>query len=158
MTTIDFSPLYRSSIGYDQLASMLDASMRNNTATNAYPPYNIEVEDESHYRISLAVAGFGEGELSIETENNVLTIKGQKPNGLKEGHQYLHQGIAARDFERKFQLAEHVEVVDAKLENGLLEVSLVKEIPEAMKPKTIAINGQKNEPRTVIENQSSEAA
>ena len=154
MNNIDFSPLFRSSIGFDRVASLLDAASRTNTNTGSYPPYNIEAVDENHYKISLAVAGFSHDDLNIETENNLLTITGRKEVAQKETKNILYQGIAARNFERKFQIAEHVEVSNAQLENGLLLIDLVREIPEAMKPKSIKIKGMQNN----LENQTGKAA
>jgi len=142
MNAIDFSPLYRSTVGFDRLANLLDNALQQNHSTG-YPPYNIESVEENQYAITVAVAGFSEGELDIQTERGVLTIRGKKAEDKKE-RKYLHQGIATRGFERKFQLADHVEVTGADLNNGLLTVSLTKEVPEAMKPKRIAIgNGSK---------------
>lgn len=141
MTTIDLTPLYRSTVGFDRMASLLDSAMRREQGTPGYPPYNIEVVGEDRYEITLAVAGFSDEELSIEVENGVLTVKGKK-SGSEEDRQYLHQGIATRSFARKFNLADHVEVQNAATENGLLRIKLLREIPEAMKPKTIAINGK----------------
>lgn len=138
MNTIDLTPLYRNSIGFDRLANMLDSALRGDTGQASYPPYNIEVTDENHYTITIAVAGFEESELDLQTERNVLTVRGKKTTEDKE-RKYLYQGIAARAFERKFNLAEHVEVTDAELRNGLLNIYLVKEVPEAMKPRTIEI-------------------
>jgi molecular chaperone IbpA len=142
MNSIDFTPLYRSSIGFDRLASLLDNSLKSNSSVSAYPPYNIEVLDENRYGITLAVAGFAESELDINVEKNVLTVRGKKEDETER--QYLHQGIADRTFERKFNLADYVEVVGADLQNGLLSINLMKEIPEAMKPKTIAIGQSQN--------------
>jgi molecular chaperone IbpA len=139
MKSIDLTPLYRSSIGYDRLGSLIDNALRGSDHSSGYPPYNIEVLDENHYAITLAVAGFDKGELDINVENNVLSIRGQKTKEDEERN-YLHLGIANRAFERKFNLAEHVEVSSADLNNGLLAVNLLREIPEAMKPKSIAIN------------------
>ncbi|WP_439100759.1 Hsp20 family protein [Congregibacter sp.] len=136
--TIDFSPLYHSAIGFDRMASLLDSVARDSKPS--YPPYNIEQVEENQYRITMAVAGFTEDELEITSEQNSLVISGRS-QGDSENRNYLHRGIANRDFERKFQLAEHVKVVAAKLENGLLHVSLEREIPEAMKPRKIAIEG-----------------
>lgn len=150
MNSIDLTPLYRSSIGFDRLASLLDSSLKSDGSVTGYPPYNIEVLDDNRYGISLAVAGFAEDELDIKVEKGVLTIRGQKET---EGERkYLHHGIANRAFERKFNLADYVEVTGAELKNGLLTISLVKEIPEAMKPKTIAINQNQNQ--SVIEHNS----
>jgi len=137
MNTIDFTPLYRNSVGFDRMANLLDAAFRSDAAGSGYPPYNIESLDESRYAITLAVAGFKLSELDIHVEGGVLTVSGRKD---EEGERrYLHRGIANRAFERKFNLAEHVEVTGAALENGLLNIQLVKQIPEAMKPRRIAI-------------------
>ncbi|GAB3289682.1 Hsp20 family protein [Parahaliea aestuarii] len=137
MNTIDLTPLYRNSIGFDRMASLLDAAFRSDAAGNGYPPYNIESLEDARYAITLAVAGFAEGDLEINVEGGVLTVSGRKQ---EEGERrYLHRGIANRAFERKFNLAEHVEVTGARLENGLLTIDLVKEIPEAMKPRRISI-------------------
>jgi len=138
MNTIDLSPLYRNSIGFDRMATLLDNALRTESASPGYPPYNIEVLEENRYAISLAIAGFAESDLDITVEKGVLTVRGKKSEDVERT--YLHQGIANRAFERKFNLADHIEVTDADLTNGLLTISLVKEIPEAMKPKTIAIN------------------
>ncbi len=142
MNRIDFSPLYRSSVGFDRLASLLDHSLRSENTGAGYPPYNIEVEEENHYRITLAVAGFSRGELDIHVEKGVLTIRGKKEPEQNQ-RQYLYQGIANRSFERKFNLADYVEVREAELDNGILSIELVKEIPEAMKPKNISIGTPK---------------
>ncbi len=140
MRTIDYAPLYRSTIGFDRMFSMLDA-VGNGETSQTYPPYNIERTGENAYRISMAVAGFAEDELSIESKEQVLTITGEKKQTEeKEGSQYLFQGIASRAFERRFQLADHVEIRTASLENGLLHIDLVREIPEAMKPRKIEIS------------------
>ncbi|WP_444997272.1 Hsp20 family protein [Aliikangiella sp. IMCC44359] len=138
MNTIDLTPLYRSSIGFDRLASLLDSALTSDTTASGYPPYNIEVLDDNGYAITVAVAGFSKEELNIQVEKGVLTIRGNKTD--KDEHEYLYQGIANRSIERKFNLADYVEVTRAELSNGLLTISLVKDIPEAMKPKTIAIN------------------
>lgn len=139
MRNLDFSPLYRSAIGFDRMANMLDNLSRSEQNQPSYPPYNIELTGEDQYRISMAVAGFSEGELAIETEQNTLTVSGKKGEAAEE-RQFLHQGIAARNFERRFQLADHVRVNNASMENGLLHIDLVREIPEAMKPRSIKIN------------------
>lgn len=138
MNSIDLSQLYRSSIGFDRLASLIDSALTGEPTAGGYPPYNIEVRDENSYAISLGVAGFSQEELDIQVENGVLTVRGNK--GAKEQRKYLYQGIANRTFERRFNLADYVEVTSADLTNGLLCINLVKEIPETMKPKTIAIN------------------
>lgn len=155
MTTIDLSPLYRSSIGFDRLGSLLNSALNAEQSYSSYPPYNIEVTGENEYQISLAVAGFAENELDIQTERGVLTVRGKKST-TDNGQEYLHQGIANRSFERKFNLADHVEVTGADLANGLLTVKLVKEIPEAMKPKKIPVNGVTG--NLVEEQSASEAA
>ncbi len=137
MREFDLSPLYRSAIGFDRLAAMLN-NMNNAEKQPSYPPYNIELLGENEYRITMAVAGFDQSELTIQSENGSLLITGNKAEAPQE-RQYLYQGIAARNFERRFQLADHVKVTRASMENGLLHVDLVREIPEAMKPRTIAI-------------------
>ena len=139
MTTIDLSPLYRSSIGFDRMASLLDSAMRSQKASTGFPPYDIEGTGENRYAITLAVAGFEESELEIQVENGVLRIRGKEADEDAE-KTYLYRGIANRNFERKFNLADHVEVHGADLRNGLLTIELVKEVPEAMKPRSIAIN------------------
>ncbi|CAM3792266.1 Hsp20 family protein [Rheinheimera salexigens] len=138
MNSIDLTPLYRSSIGFDRLASLIDSALTTETNINGYPPYNIEMLNENRYAITLAVAGFSEQEIDIQVEKNVLTVRGNKAE--KTTGKFLHRGIANRTFERKFNLADYVEVTEADLNHGLLTIGLVKEIPEAMKPKTIAIN------------------
>jgi molecular chaperone IbpA len=136
----DLAPLYRSTIGYDRLARMLDDLSAFEAP--AYPPYNIEKLGEDEYRITMAVAGFSEDDLHIELKQNTLTIAGKKSERPASAGEVLHQGIASRAFERRFQLADFVEVRGASLENGLLHVTLKREIPEAMKPRTIAVNGK----------------
>ncbi|MES2825781.1 MAG: Hsp20 family protein [Pseudomonadota bacterium] len=143
MNTIDLSPLYRSTIGFDRLGALLDSALRTDQGSG-FPPYNIEVTGDDRYAITLAVAGFDQKDLDIQVEGGLLTVRGKKGNGETEEHRYLHQGIATRSFERKFSLADHVEVSGAQLTNGLLTVNLVREIPETMKPKSIAINGNGN--------------
>lgn len=139
MTRIDLTPLYRSSVGFDRFGSLLDAAFQTEKTTGGYPPYNIEALEENRYGITLAVAGFKESDIEIETENGVLTVRGNQEQ--EDDRNYLHQGIARRAFERKFTLADHVEVTEAQLADGLLNITLIREIPEAMKPKSIAING-----------------
>lgn len=141
MNTLDLTPLYRSSIGFDRFGSLLDSALRSEQSTG-YPPYNIEVVDENEYAITLALAGFDEDDIDIQTEKGVLTIKGKKESSEGE-KRFLHQGIANRSFERKFNLADHVEVQSAHLDKGLLTIELLREIPEAMKPKKIQIKGAK---------------
>ncbi|TKT77548.1 Hsp20 family protein [Aquamicrobium sp. LC103] len=138
MRHVDFSPLYRSTVGFDRLFTMLD-SLAQPDSGQSYPPYNIERTGEDAYRISMAVAGFSDTEISIEAHRNVLTIKGEKTDEQNEGSELLYRGIAARTFERRFQLADHVEVTGAQLKNGLLHIDLKRNIPEEMKPRKIAI-------------------
>ena len=142
MRTYDLTPFYRSTVGFDRLFNLLDQA---NGDAPGYPPYNIERTGENDYRITVAVAGFGENELSLEAKENTLTIKGEKQAQKEEtnANEVLYQGIAARAFERVFQLADHVQVKNANLENGLLHVDLVREIPEAKKPRQIAIGNGK---------------
>ncbi len=138
MRHVDFSPLYRSTVGFDRLFTMLDSLSQPDQA-QTYPPYNIERTGESTYRITMAVAGFDEKELSIEAHAHVLLVKGEKAEENGEQTEYLYRGIAKRAFERRFQLADHVEVTSAALKNGLLHIDLLRNIPEAMKPRKIAI-------------------
>lgn len=142
MRTFDFTPLYRSAIGFDRLAQMLDDAQRSETQPS-YPPYNIELVAEDKYAIQMAVAGFERAELDIEIERDMLKITGRKGKN-EAARTYLHRGIAARDFEHRFRLADHLKVSNAKLENGLLNIELVREIPEAMKPRKIAIDSVDN--------------
>ncbi len=138
MTTLDFSPLFRSTIGFDRLMRLVDSAAQVD-ATASYPPYNIEKTGDDAYRLSMAVAGFGAGDLEVQVQENALLVTGRaKPEG--NGNRYLHRGIAGRAFTRRFQLADTIKVVGASLDNGMLHVELVREIPEAMKPRTIAIN------------------
>jgi molecular chaperone IbpA len=153
MNSIDFTPLYRSSIGFDRLASMLDSAMRSEATPSSYPPYNIEMLEDERYAITVAVAGFSQDEIDINVEKGVLTVHGKK--GEEDERNYLYQGIANRAFERKFNLADYVEVVGAKLDNGLLTIDLIKEIPEAMKPKKIQINQDDSK---VIEHKTDKAS
>ncbi|WP_029076757.1 Hsp20 family protein [Kaistia adipata] len=144
MRTFDLSPLYRSTVGFDRLFSLLDQASGVEAGVPGYPPYNIERTGENAYRITMAVAGFNDSELSIESRENTLTVKGEKKAEDGKDAEVLYRGIAARSFERRFQLADHVEVKGARLENGLLHVELVREIPEAMKPRTITITSGKS--------------
>jgi len=146
MRNFDLAPLYRSTVGFDRLFSLLDRP--GNFEVPTYPPYNIERTGENAYRVTVAVAGFTENDLSIEVKENALTIRGEKQASKSEtAGDVLHQGIASRAFERRFQLADHVEVKGATLENGLLHVDLVREIPEAMKPRQIPIGT--SSPKTI---------
>ncbi|MCP3370002.1 Hsp20 family protein [Bradyrhizobium cajani] len=135
-TTFDFAPLWRSTIGFDHLADLVDSTLRQATEDN-YPPYNIERSGEDNYRITLAVAGFGVNDITVTAEQNALTIEGGKPEGGTR--EYLYQGIAARPFRRVFNLADYVQVKQAAFQDGLLVIDLVREIPEAMKPRRIQI-------------------
>ena len=141
-TTFDLSPLFRSAIGIDRTSRLLDAALEQTSAnSSSYPPYNIEKLGDDEYRIALAVAGFSEDDLDLTTAENTLSVKGAAhSNG--EDKTYLYRGIAGRAFERKFQLADHIKVTGARLENGVLEVDLVREVPESQKPRTIAIGGR----------------
>ena len=139
MRTFDFAPLYRSSVGFDQLANLLDSVTRVEQKQPGYPPYNIEVTGTNEYRISMAVAGFSQDELALETKDHTLTVTGQKADENSE-RKFLHRGIATRNFSRAFQLAEHVKVTNARLDNGLLHIDLAREVPEAMKPRKIEIS------------------
>jgi molecular chaperone IbpA len=157
MQTFDLTPLYRSTIGFDRVFSLLDSFGGVDAAPN-YPPYNIERTGENAYRISVAVAGFTDKELNIEVKENTLTIRGERETAeRKQDSEVLYQGIAARTFERTFQLADHVEIRGANLENGLLHVDLAREIPESKKPRKIAIGSGKGS-GNVIEAKTAKAA
>ena len=150
MRHVDFSPLYRSTVGFDRLFSLLDGVGQPETA-QTYPPYNIERTGETSYRVTMAVAGFDETELSIEAHAHVLSVKGEKAEEAPETSEFLYRGIAKRAFERRFQLADHVEVQAASLKNGLLHIDLLRNIPEAMKPRKIAIAAEPVEAPKSIE-------
>lgn len=137
MRTIDFSPLYRSVVGFDRLASLLETAAAD--AATGYPPYNIERTDENAYRIDIAVAGFRADELNVEVKENLLTVTGRKAAN-DDARKYLHRGLAERNFERRFQLADYVIVTDADLADGLLSIALKRELPEALKPRQVQIN------------------
>jgi len=138
MTTIDFSPLFRSMIGFDRFSNALETAYRSEPG--GYPPYNVEVSGENDYRVTMAVAGFADKDLTIEVKENILTVSGARGDEEETAEtRYLYRGIANRSFERKFQLADYVRVVDARLENGLLHVDLRREVPEAMKPRKVEI-------------------
>jgi molecular chaperone IbpA len=137
MRTYDFAPLWRSTIGFDRLFDLLDETQHR--IEDNYPPYNIERLGDDRYQISLALAGFSPDEITVTAEQNVLTVEGRKSD--KQQHEYLHQGISARSFKRQFNLADYVQVTAATFDNGLLRIELVREIPEAMKPRRIAISG-----------------
>ena len=152
MRTFDFSPLYRSAVGFDRLMTVLDAAQKNGGA-DSYPPYNIEKIGEDVYQITVAVAGFSSADLDVEVRDGQLLIVGKGTTEEQDNH-FLHRGIARRAFERRFQLDDHVEVKAADLADGLLRVDLIREIPEAMKPRKIRIQSSK----TVIEGETSRAA
>ena len=146
MSTFDLTPLFRSTVGFDRMMSLLDAAGRSDE--QAYPPYNIEKVGEDAYRITMAVAGFGEDDLTITAQGNALLIAGKQKREEKKS-EYLYRGIAGRAFERRFQLADHIKVTGAELANGVLHVDLVREVPEAMKPRTIKIGAV--QPRQVLD-------
>jgi molecular chaperone IbpA len=144
MRTLDLTPLFRSSVGFDALDKMLDTAFREQ-AQSSYPPYNIMKTAEDAYRVEIAVAGFAEGDIDVTQHQNVLIVRGQAAKRDEAGVEYLHRGIAQRAFEHKFQLADHVEVQRARLANGMLVVDLVRHVPEAMQPRRITItNGHAN--------------
>ncbi len=149
MTTFDFTPLFRTSVGFDRLASMLNSAHRPEQV-GGYPPYNIESRGENSYRITMAVAGFSEDELNLSTEMNQLTVSGKSAEDDTENGNFLYRGIATRSFERRFNLADHVKVTGAALNNGLLHIELERELPEAIKPKKIEIQSGK----TLLEGES----
>jgi molecular chaperone IbpA len=152
MRTLDFSPLYRSVVGFDRLADLLESATAE--ASTGYPPYNIERTAEDQYRIEIAVAGFRPEELNVEVKENLLTVQGRKAAN-DEARTFLHRGLAERNFERRFQLADYVVVTDAKLQDGLLQLSLKRELPEALKPRRIEIGTGK---ATLIEGEGAEKA
>jgi len=153
MRTYDFSPLYRNFVGFDRMANLIDAASQASDNTASYPPYNVARLSEDSYRIELAVAGFSEDTLELETHENVLTISGSNTTETaNDDVEYLHRGIAERGFERRFQLADHVKVTTAELRNGLLTISLKRDVPEALKPRKIAIE---NSDKKLITPQSS---
>jgi len=141
MTTLDFSPLFRSTVGFDRLMSLLENSGQWSETANSYPPYNIERTGQDQYRVTLAVAGFAEDELVVEARENTLVVEGRKKEA-EAGRAFLHRGIAGRSFKRQFQLADHVKATGAALSNGLLVIDLVREVPEAMKPRRIQISSE----------------
>lgn len=152
MTSFDFSPLFRTMIGFDRLASAMENASRSEAG--GYPPYNIEMTGEDKYRITMAAAGFREGDLDVQVKDNILTVAGRKKEEDK-GRKFLYRGIATRDFERQFQLADYVQVVGAEMKDGLLSIDLVREIPESMKPRRIEI---RSDDTRYIEGQVEKAA
>ena len=159
MRTYDFTPLYRSAVGFDRLAGLLESAART-SQENGWPPYNIETTGENAYRIEIAVAGFTPDELSLEVKENLLTVTGRRSanDDAGAGRTYLHRGLAERDFERRFQLADYVVVRGADLVNGLLSIELVRELPEALKPRRIEIGTGKAEAKPLIEGKKAKAA
>lgn len=147
MVTFDFSPFYRSTIGFDRMAQFLENAARVAEVDNGYPPYNIESVGEDRYRVTIAVAGFDKNELEIEVHENVLYVSGHRKDETGD-RQFLHRGIAGRDFRRQFRLADYVRVEDAALDNGLLTIDLVRELPEAMKPRTVPITS--GAPKSIV--------
>lgn len=139
MDRFDFTPLFRSTIGFDRLARLIDTANRVDSTAQPYPPYDIEKTGEDSYRLTMAVAGFSQGELDITVHENTLIVTGKAQGGEAENGRFLHHGIARRAFERRFSLADHLKVTGASLDNGLLHVDVVREVPEAMKPRTISI-------------------
>jgi molecular chaperone IbpA len=153
MNGFDFSPLFRSTIGFDRLARLIDSATRVDSAALSYPPYNIEKTGEDSYRLTMAVAGFARDELDITVHENTLLVTG-KAQKEEENGRYLHHGIARRAFERRFSLADHIKVAGASLDNGLLHVDLVREVPEAMKPRTINIGSGEPAPAQVTQHKA----
>jgi len=148
MRTFDLAPLFRSTVGFDRFASLLDAATRLDEQTSAYPPYNIEKTGDSTYRITMAVAGFGASDINLTAQANSLLVTGKAQRDETAG-QFLHRGIAGRAFERRFELADHIKVTGASLENGLLHIDLVREVPEAMKPRSIQIQTAAPQPKVI---------
>jgi len=147
MRTFDLSPLFRASVGFDNLTRVFDAATRLDDSHFSYPPYNIVKAGEDAYRITFAVAGFGEKDLDVQVENNTLTVRGKVEQDT-DSATYLYRGIAGRSFERKFELANHIQVAGARIENGLLHIDLKREVPEALKPRKVAIGGATS-PQTI---------
>jgi molecular chaperone IbpA len=148
MRSFDLSPLFRSTVGFDRFASLLDTASRLDEQTVSYPPYNIEKTGNDTYRITMAVAGFSADDINLTAQANSLVVTGKAARDEKTG-QYLHRGIAGRAFERRFELADHIKVTGASLENGLLHIDLVREVPEAMKPRTIQIQAGSAQPKVL---------
>ncbi|MGV6806039.1 MAG: Hsp20 family protein [Ruegeria sp.] len=150
MRSFDFAPLHRATVGFDQIADIMDRVMTSDVSQPSYPPYNIEKTDADTYRISIAVAGFAEDDLSIEVKENALVVSGKKAADDKQ-RSYLHRGIATRAFDRRFALADHVRVTGASLENGMLHIDLKREVPEALKPRRIEISSTKAIEKDVVD-------
>jgi len=143
MRAYDFAPLYRATVGFDRVADLMDRALSGDASNSTYPPYNIEKTDEDAYRISIAVAGFSEADLTVEQRENALLVSARKAEPAQEERTYLHRGIATRAFEKRFQLADHVRVTGASNSDGMLHIDLVREVPEALKPRLIEISGPK---------------
>lgn len=143
MRTYDFAPLYRATVGFDRVADLMDRALSGDASNSTYPPYNIEKTDEDTYRISIAVAGFSEADLTVEQRENALLVSARKAEPDQDERAYLHRGIATRAFEKRFQLADHVRVTGASNGDGMLHIDLVREVPEALKPRLIEIASPK---------------
>ncbi len=154
MRSYDLSPLYRASVGFDRMMNLLDSAARVDESAPSYPPYNIEKISEDAYRISMAVAGFSEEELDITVTQNSLVVSGKKDKAADKDAAFLHQGIANRSFQRSFELADHIRIAGAALQNGLLHIELVREVPEAMKPRSIKIEATAPKAAKVIEDKA----
>ncbi len=154
MRTFDFSPLMRAAVGFDRLVNQLDEINRGDSSAPSYPPYNIEKVGDDRYRITMAVAGFGEEDLDITLRENSLVVSGRKEEEKVESERYLHRGIATRAFERRFELADHIKVTGAELVNGMLGIELVREVPEAKRPRSIKITSTPATAEKVIENKA----
>ncbi|MGJ8621258.1 MAG: Hsp20 family protein [Yoonia sp.] len=153
MRAFDLTPLYRATVGFDQIADLMDRALTNDVSQNTYPPYNIEKTDDDAWRISIAVAGFSDDELAIEVKDRALHVTGRKAEDEGERN-FLHRGIATRAFERRFQLADHVRVTEASHVNGMLHIDLMREVPEALKPRRIAISSDTKKDANLVEAQS----
>lgn len=153
MRTYDFSPLYKATVGFDQIADLMDRVLTNDGTQPSYPPYNIEKLKDDAYRISIAVAGFSEADLSVEVRENALIVSARKSDE-KDSRTYLHRGIATRAFERRFHLADHVQVTGAAHVDGMLNIDLVREVPEALKPRKISISSTKQIEKDVVDAKS----
>ncbi len=153
MRAFDMTPLYRATVGFDQIADLMDRALASDVGQNSYPPYNIERTDDDAWRISIAVAGFGENDLTIEVKDRSLHVTGRKASDETERN-YLHRGIATRAFEHRFQMADHVRVTGASHENGMLHIDLMREVPEALKPRKIAISTRGKTDANLVEAKS----
>jgi molecular chaperone IbpA len=151
MRNFDLTPLYRATVGFDQIAELMDRALTADTSTTAYPPYNIEKTDEDTWRISIAVAGFSEGDLAVELKERSLIVSAKKTAEDNDARVYLHRGIATRAFERRFTLADHVQVTGATHSNGMLNIDLTREVPEALKPRRIEITASPVETPELVE-------